>query len=166
MKNSGTTEMERRISPFMTLAGVSLSSDGRSASVITAPLVPKNYSSNHRAFSNTSDLSTLEAETSRPEMLSFFTRGKEAPEASSKELDKSDEEAEAERLKKEEQKRRDDEAENLRKEKEVLDKIGPPPEKPLPGDCCGNGCSPCIWDTYWDELADYKKLREEVSGGL
>ncbi|XP_047319027.1 uncharacterized protein DDB_G0284459 [Impatiens glandulifera] len=37
----------------------------------------------------------------------------------------------------------------------------PPPEKPLPGDCCGNGCEPCVWDIYYEELADYNKLLDE-----
>ena len=32
-----------------------------------------------------------------------------------------------------------------------------PPEKPLPGDCCGSGCVRCVWDIYYDELQDYKK---------
>ncbi|XP_047046940.1 NADH-cytochrome b5 reductase-like [Lolium rigidum] len=32
-----------------------------------------------------------------------------------------------------------------------------PPEKPLPGDCCGSGCVRCVWDIYYDELQDYQK---------
>ncbi|KAI4989209.1 hypothetical protein ZWY2020_036526 [Hordeum vulgare] len=32
-----------------------------------------------------------------------------------------------------------------------------PPEKPLPGDCCGSGCVRCVWDIYYDELQDYKE---------
>lgn len=32
-----------------------------------------------------------------------------------------------------------------------------PPEKPLPGDCCGGGCSPCVWDTYYEELELYEQ---------
>lgn len=36
--------------------------------------------------------------------------------------------------------------------------IPPPPEKPLPGDCCGNGCVPCVWDMYYEELEEYNKL--------
>ena len=31
-----------------------------------------------------------------------------------------------------------------------------PPEKPLPTDCCGGGCSPCVLDTYQEELEDYE----------
>ncbi|KAK9066862.1 hypothetical protein SSX86_014185 [Deinandra increscens subsp. villosa] len=39
--------------------------------------------------------------------------------------------------------------------------VPPPPEKPLPGDCCGNGCVPCVWDVYFEELAEYNKLSTE-----
>lgn len=36
--------------------------------------------------------------------------------------------------------------------------IPPPPEKPLPDDCCGSGCVRCVWDIYYDELEEYNKL--------
>lgn len=36
--------------------------------------------------------------------------------------------------------------------------IPPPPEKPLPGDCCGSGCVRCVWDVYYEELEEYNKL--------
>ncbi|KAH7692666.1 Cytochrome-b5 reductase protein [Dioscorea alata] len=32
-----------------------------------------------------------------------------------------------------------------------------PPEKPLPGDCCGSGCMRCVWDVYYEELEAYNK---------
>ncbi|KQJ91163.1 uncharacterized protein LOC100823317 [Brachypodium distachyon] len=32
-----------------------------------------------------------------------------------------------------------------------------PPEKPLPGDCCGSGCVRCVWDVYYEDLEDYQK---------
>ncbi|XP_062199275.1 uncharacterized protein LOC133901792 [Phragmites australis] len=32
-----------------------------------------------------------------------------------------------------------------------------PPEKPLPGDCCGSGCVRCVYDVYYDELDAYNK---------
>ncbi|XP_020686149.1 uncharacterized protein LOC110102241 [Dendrobium catenatum] len=35
-----------------------------------------------------------------------------------------------------------------------------PPEKPEPGDCCGNGCFPCVWDLYYEELEAYTKNLE------
>ena len=37
----------------------------------------------------------------------------------------------------------------------ALDELGKPPERPLSGDCCGQGCEVCVWDTYNDELKDY-----------
>ncbi|KAL8478831.1 hypothetical protein ACS0TY_030637 [Phlomoides rotata] len=36
--------------------------------------------------------------------------------------------------------------------------IPPPPEKPLPGDCCGSGCVRCVWDMYYEELEEYNRL--------
>ncbi|MGI9278961.1 MAG: oxidoreductase-like domain-containing protein [Endozoicomonas sp.] len=27
------------------------------------------------------------------------------------------------------------------------------PERPADDDCCGGGCSPCVWDFYHDQLA-------------
>ncbi|KAL1332964.1 hypothetical protein HN51_061731 [Arachis hypogaea] len=39
--------------------------------------------------------------------------------------------------------------------------IPPPPEKPEPGDCCGSGCVPCVWDTYYDELEEYNRLYKQ-----
>ncbi|KAJ1965447.1 NADH-cytochrome b5 reductase-like [Dipsacomyces acuminosporus] len=38
---------------------------------------------------------------------------------------------------------------------EVVLKLPPPPPKPLPGDCCNSGCTPCIKDTYWAAMQDY-----------
>ena len=32
------------------------------------------------------------------------------------------------------------------------DQIPDPPLKPLPGDCCGNGCTPCVLEVYQKEL--------------
>lgn len=32
-----------------------------------------------------------------------------------------------------------------------------PPERPLPGDCCGGGCDPCVYDLYDEALADYRE---------
>ncbi|KAJ1924595.1 NADH-cytochrome b5 reductase-like [Tieghemiomyces parasiticus] len=31
-----------------------------------------------------------------------------------------------------------------------------PPPEPAAEDCCGGGCVPCIFDTYQDDLADYR----------
>ncbi|KAI3761068.1 hypothetical protein L1987_51474 [Smallanthus sonchifolius] len=44
------------------------------------------------------------------------------------------------------------------KETQKSPEIPPPPEKPLPGDCCGSGCIRCVWDVYYEELEEYNKL--------
>jgi len=31
-----------------------------------------------------------------------------------------------------------------------------PPPEPEPGECCGNGCDPCIYDLYSDQLVYYR----------
>lgn len=31
-----------------------------------------------------------------------------------------------------------------------------PPEKPLPGDCCGGGCVMCVMDVYEQQLERYE----------
>ena len=31
-----------------------------------------------------------------------------------------------------------------------------PPEKPLPSDCCGDGCAMCVNDVYEQQLEDYE----------
>ncbi|CAA0839238.1 Unknown protein [Striga hermonthica] len=43
-------------------------------------------------------------------------------------------------------------------EKPAATPVPPPPEKPLPGDCCGSGCVRCVWDVYYEELEEYNKL--------
>tara|TARA_Y100000034_G_scaffold61073_1_gene74178 strand:+ start:541 stop:771 length:231 start_codon:yes stop_codon:yes gene_type:complete len=36
------------------------------------------------------------------------------------------------------------------------------PEKPLRDDCCGGGsCCPCIWDVYYERLAQWKEAMKE-----
>ena len=32
-----------------------------------------------------------------------------------------------------------------------------PPEHPHPGDCCGNGCEPCVFDLYDEALERYRR---------
>lgn len=34
-----------------------------------------------------------------------------------------------------------------------------PPQEPLPSDCCGTGCSPCVNDLYQEELALWEQLK-------
>ena len=33
-----------------------------------------------------------------------------------------------------------------------------PPWEPLQSDCCGSGCSPCVFDIYHEDLAKWKEL--------
>ena len=33
------------------------------------------------------------------------------------------------------------------------------PEEPIPSDCCGSGCSPCVYDVYHEELLLWKRLK-------
>lgn len=33
-----------------------------------------------------------------------------------------------------------------------------PPVEPDPGDCCGNGCDPCIFDYYEEARQRYREL--------
>jgi len=35
------------------------------------------------------------------------------------------------------------------------------PIKPLPNDCCGSGCSRCVYDIYRDHMKIYKQWKEE-----
>lgn len=34
------------------------------------------------------------------------------------------------------------------------------PQPPEPGECCGSGCSPCVWDIYYDKLEKYENWKE------
>jgi hypothetical protein len=36
-----------------------------------------------------------------------------------------------------------------------MDKPLPPP-KPLPQDCCGTGCIPCVMELYEEAMEDYR----------
>jgi hypothetical protein len=36
------------------------------------------------------------------------------------------------------------------------------PEKPYPEDCCGGGCAPCIWDSYYEELEAFVSKKEQL----
>lgn len=33
------------------------------------------------------------------------------------------------------------------------------PTSPEPNDCCGNGCVPCIWDIYYEELRKWQNAQ-------
>jgi len=35
------------------------------------------------------------------------------------------------------------------------------PREPGPDECCGNGCTPCVIDLYYDRLEKYEAKKEE-----
>jgi hypothetical protein len=35
------------------------------------------------------------------------------------------------------------------------------PQPPDPGECCGSGCSPCVWDLYYDKLEKYENWKAD-----
>ena len=39
-----------------------------------------------------------------------------------------------------------------------------PPEEPLPSDCCGTGCSPCVFDIYREDLERWEELSRLTPG--
>ena len=36
------------------------------------------------------------------------------------------------------------------------------PREPGPDECCGTGCSSCVWDTYYDKVGKYEERRSEL----
>lgn len=41
-----------------------------------------------------------------------------------------------------------------------------PPREPEPEECCGSGCTRCVWDAYYDKLAEYnQEMASWVSSG-
>lgn len=40
-----------------------------------------------------------------------------------------------------------------------------PPEKPLDSDCCGTGCTPCVFDIYDEEMLRWKKECDRIRSG-
>ena len=37
-----------------------------------------------------------------------------------------------------------------------------PPTPPDPSECCGNGCEPCVWDIYREELRKWQEKQEST----
>ena len=37
-----------------------------------------------------------------------------------------------------------------------------PPEEPLDTDCCGSGCTPCVFDIYNAEMVKWRKQCEKI----
>ena len=45
----------------------------------------------------------------------------------------------------------------------MADELPEPPTKPLDSDCCSSGCTPCVFDIYEEEVAQWQKLCEMSS---
>ena len=43
--------------------------------------------------------------------------------------------------------------------------LPPKPEEPLPSDCCGSGCSPCVFDVYEKELQSWENQCKQIKSG-
>lgn len=43
--------------------------------------------------------------------------------------------------------------------------LPPRPKSPLPGDCCGSGCTPCVMDIHEQELKMWEKECEQIRRG-
>lgn len=39
-----------------------------------------------------------------------------------------------------------------------LEELPDPPTRPLDSECCGNGCSPCVFDIYDEEMEQWQKF--------
>lgn len=56
-------------------------------------------------------------------------------------------------------------ARNLAHQSDTQPDVGdlppPPPDKPLPSDCCGGGCLRCVYDLYDEALQRYELALEE-----
>ncbi|XP_069684819.1 NADH-cytochrome b5 reductase-like [Periplaneta americana] len=47
--------------------------------------------------------------------------------------------------------------------KENIKTLFPPqPEEPLPSDCCGSGCSPCVFDIYREQMVEWEKQCSDI----
>ena len=44
-------------------------------------------------------------------------------------------------------------------DEEDLSYLPEPPEEPLPSDCCGTGCIPCVLDIYHEEFQEWSRLK-------
>ena len=40
-----------------------------------------------------------------------------------------------------------------------------PPEKPLDSDCCGTGCTPCVFDIYDEEMLRWRMECDRIRNG-
>lgn len=40
------------------------------------------------------------------------------------------------------------------------------PEEPLPSDCCGSGCTPCVFDIYEEDVRKWEQKCKEITSGV
>ena len=40
------------------------------------------------------------------------------------------------------------------------------PQEPDQDDCCGEGCNPCVFDTYYDKLEKYKERKDDIESQI
>ncbi|CDW89088.1 UNKNOWN [Stylonychia lemnae] len=40
------------------------------------------------------------------------------------------------------------------------------PREPDQDECCGNGCTPCVFDTYYDRLGEYQDKKDDYQSKL
>ena len=38
------------------------------------------------------------------------------------------------------------------------------PREPLDDECCGRGCSECVWTAYWESMQAYEVAKADASG--
>lgn len=35
------------------------------------------------------------------------------------------------------------------------------PEPPMEGECCESGCSPCVWDRYYEQMTRWREAQKQ-----
>ena len=46
-------------------------------------------------------------------------------------------------------------------ETNLTDDMPQPPREPEQGECCYSGCTPCVYDRYWEALERYERALAE-----
>ncbi len=47
-------------------------------------------------------------------------------------------------------------------EQDDMTELTDKPTPPADCECCENGCSPCVWDIYFDALAEWKATQAKA----
>lgn len=45
----------------------------------------------------------------------------------------------------------------------IVDELPPKPEEPLSSDCCGSGCTPCVFDIYEEDVKRWEQQCRAVT---